>query len=111
MDMNTRWNFPTSYDAVIVGARVAGASTALLLSRMGLRVLVVDRARPGADTLSTHALMRGGVLQLHRWGILQDILEAGTPPIRSTSFHYNDETIPIPIKSRNGIDALVAPKR
>ena len=30
------------YDAVVVGARCAGAATALLLAREGLRVLVVD---------------------------------------------------------------------
>ena len=50
-------------------------------------VLVVDRSRYGADTLSTHALMRGGVLQLHRWGLLDRIVEAGTPPVRRTTLH------------------------
>ena len=49
------------YDALIVGARAAGAATALLLARAGARVLVVERDAPGTDTLSTHALMRGGV--------------------------------------------------
>ena len=53
------------YDAVVVGARAAGASTAMLLARRGLRVLAVERAGYGSDTLSTHALMRGGVEQLH----------------------------------------------
>ena len=57
------------YDAVVVGARAAGAATAMLLARAGLTILVVDRSRYGADTLSTHALMRGGVMQLHRWGL------------------------------------------
>ena len=47
------------YDVVIVGGRAAGASTALLLARAGLRVAVVERSRLGADTVSTHALMRG----------------------------------------------------
>ena len=58
----------TRYDTIVIGARCAGASTAMLLAREGLRVLLVDRAPPGTDTPSTHALMRGGVLQLHRWG-------------------------------------------
>ena len=31
------------YDVVVVGARVAGASTALLLARAGLKVAMVDR--------------------------------------------------------------------
>ena len=73
------------YDAVVVGARCAGAATAMLLAREGLRVLVVDRSRYGADTLSTHALMRGAVLQLHRWGVLEAVEAAGTPTVRTTS--------------------------
>jgi flavin-dependent dehydrogenase len=42
------------YDVIVVGARVAGASTALLLARRGLKVLAVDRATFPSDTLSTH---------------------------------------------------------
>src|SRR5215471_6268556 len=99
------------YDAVVVGARCAGAATALLLARRGLSVLVVDRDRRGADTLSTLALMRAGVLQLHRWNLLDQVRAAGAPPIRSTSFVYGDEEITIPIKPRDGVDALYAPRR
>ena len=54
------------YDVVVVGARPAGAATALVLARAGLRVLVVDRGNDGADTISAHALLRGAVLQLAR---------------------------------------------
>jgi len=99
------------YDVIIAGARCAGASTAMLLARQGLRVLVVDPTRRGSDTLSTHALMRGAVLQLHRWGVLDDIRAAGTPAIRTTTFHYGDEVIELPIKERDGVDALYAPRR
>ena len=70
------------YDAIVVGGRCAGAATALLLARGGMRVLVIEAARPDTDTLSTHALMRGGVLQLHRWGLLDAVVAAGTPAIR-----------------------------
>lgn len=99
------------YDVLVAGARCAGASTAMLLARSGLRVLVVDPARRGSDTLSTHALMRGAVLQLHRWGLLDAIRSSGTPAIRETTFHYGDEVIGIPIKERDGVDALYAPRR
>jgi len=58
------------YGAIIVGARVVGAATAMLMARSGMKVLVVDRQQCGSDTLSTHALMRGAVVQLSRWGIL-----------------------------------------
>ena len=74
--------------------------------RHGLRVLMVDRGRYGADTLSTHALMRGGVLQLARWGVLPRIQAAGTPPVRRATFLYSGEPISVPIKPRDGVDAL-----
>jgi flavin-dependent dehydrogenase len=101
----------TEYDAVIVGARVAGAATAMLLARRGLRVLAIDRSAYGSDTLSTHALMRGGVLQLRRWNLLPGLVAAGTPPIRTTWFHYGDEVVEVPIPARDGVDALYAPRR
>lgn len=78
----------------------------MLLARRGLRVLAVDRDRYGTDTLSTHALMRGGVLQLHRWGILEELRAAGTPTVRSTSFHYADDVVDVQIKPQDGIDGL-----
>jgi flavin-dependent dehydrogenase len=99
------------YDAVVVGARAAGAATAMLLARGGRRVLVVDRSRYGADTLSTHALMRGGVLQLHRWGLLDRIIDAGTPAIRQTTFRYANGDVTVAIKPSHGVDALYAPRR
>ncbi len=99
------------YDVVIAGARCAGASTAMLLARRGLRVLVVDPERRGSDTLSTHALMRGGVLQLRRWGLLDVIRSAETPALRKTTFHYGDEPVEVSIKARDGVDALYAPRR
>lgn len=100
-----------TFDAVIVGARCAGAATALLLARAGAKVLVVDKGAYATDTLSTHALMRGAVLQLHHWGVLPTIVAAGTPPVRSTTFSYADEDVTIAIEPRMGIDALYAPRR
>jgi flavin-dependent dehydrogenase len=101
----------TKFDAVIVGARCAGAATALLLARAGARVLVVDKGVYGSDTLSTHALMRGGVLQLHRWGVLPAIVAAGTPPVRATTFSYAEHDVTVAIEPRHGVNALYAPRR
>lgn len=101
----------SAYDVVIVGGRCAGAATALLLARAGLDVLLVEQGTRGADTLSTLALMRAGVLQLSRWGLLDAITAAGTPRIETTTFHYGDEAIEIKIKPRDGVDALYAPRR
>jgi flavin-dependent dehydrogenase len=101
----------SDYDVIVVGARCAGAATAMLLARGGCKVLLVDRARAGSDTLSTHGLMRGGVLQLQRWGLLERIEAAGTPPVRKVVFDYPDERVPITIKPSLGVDALYAPRR
>jgi 2-polyprenyl-6-methoxyphenol hydroxylase-like FAD-dependent oxidoreductase len=101
----------TKYDVLIVGARCAGAATAMLLARSGLRVLAVDHGSYATDTLSTHALMRGGVTQLHRWGLLPRIVAAGTPPIRRTAFHYGEAVTEIMLKPGQAIDALYAPRR
>ena len=98
-------------DVVIVGARCAGAATALLLARAGARVVVLDRGRYGTDTTSTHALMRGAVLQLHRWGVLPAIVEQGTPAVTATTFSYSHEDVTIAIEPKYGVDALYAPRR
>jgi 2-polyprenyl-6-methoxyphenol hydroxylase-like FAD-dependent oxidoreductase len=102
---------PSHHDVIVVGARAAGAATAMLLAGAGLDVLVLDRGRYGADTLSTHALLRGGVVQLHRWGLLDEIVATGTPPIRRTRFHYASDAVAVPLKPSHGIDALYAPRR
>jgi len=109
--MTTRSAASPEYDAIIVGARCAGAATAMLLARRGVRVLAIDRGNYGSDTVSTHALMRAGVLQLSRWGVLDGIKAAGTPVVRSTSFHYADNVVTVPIKPQNGADGLYAPRR
>jgi flavin-dependent dehydrogenase len=55
--------------------------------------------------------MRGGVLQLHHWGVLPRIEAAGTPRITTTSFHYGEEEVALAIKPRHGIQGLYAPRR
>ena len=104
-------NSKPHYDVVIAGARCAGAATALLLARAGARVLLVDRQARGSDTMSTHALMRTGVLQLDRWGLLTRLRSEGTPPIGVTTFHYGPEQVPVAIKPEHGVHDLYAPRR
>jgi flavin-dependent dehydrogenase len=102
----------SAYDVAVIGGRIAGASTALLLARAGVRVVLVDHGRRGSDTVSTHGLMRGGVLQLSRWGVLPDVVAAATPAIREVVFHYADgEDISVTIRPSEGVDALYAPRR
>ena len=72
-----------TYDAIVVGARCAGAPTAMLLARRGHRVLLLDRASFPSDTLSCHFLHQSGVACLARWGLLREVAGSGCPRIRS----------------------------
>lgn len=99
------------YDAIIVGARCAGAPTAMLLAQKGYRVLVVDRATFPSDTVSTHMIHAPGVAALGRWGLLDRVTASGCPPIHSYSFDFGPLTItgrPHPI---DGVATGYAPRR
>src|SRR4051794_8463466 len=99
------------YDVAVVGARAAGAATALLLARMGHDVLLLDAAFFPSDTISTHQLARPGVVQLDRWGLLPDVLAGGAPAIRDVTFSSGGETVQRTVKDSAGVDLLVAPRR
>jgi flavin-dependent dehydrogenase len=105
------------YDAIIVGARVAGSPTAMLLARKGYKVLVVDRASFPSETLSTHMITVGGSAQLRRWGLLDEVEAAGCPPVTNIVLdlcfddygHFTLTGFPPPIDG--GFAAIYAPKR
>ncbi|MER6983964.1 FAD-dependent monooxygenase, partial [Streptomyces carpinensis] len=78
------------YDAIVVGARCAGAPTALLLARAGYRVLLLDKAAYGSDTLSTHLVHQPGVAALARWGLLERVRASGCPPIERAVYEVAD---------------------
>jgi len=87
-----------SYDVIVVGARCAGAPTAMLLARQGHRVLLVDRATFPSDTVSTHLIHQPGIAALDRWGLLDQVVATGCPPIDSYFFDFG----PVQIEGRPG---------
>lgn len=99
------------YDVIVVGARAAGATTAMLLARKGLRVLVVDRAKFPSDTLSTHQVQVPGVARLHRWGLLDGVRKAGTPATRRVRFDAGHTVLDGHFPAYQGVDALYSPRR
>ena len=105
----------SDHDVVVVGSRAAGAATAMLLTRAGHDVLLLDRAQLPSDTTSTHSLVRGGVVQLSRWGLLDDVLDSGAPPVRSVLFQLHgegaDAPLRLPVKEKAGVDLMLAPRR
>ena len=99
------------YDVIIVGARVAGSATALLLARRGLKVLAVDRATFPSDTLSTHQVQVPAVARLARWGVLGPILAAGTPPTRHMRFQQGSTAFTGRAPEVGDVDFMVSPRR
>jgi 2-polyprenyl-6-methoxyphenol hydroxylase-like FAD-dependent oxidoreductase len=83
----------SAYDVIVIGARCAGSPTAMLVARRGHRVLVVDRATFPSDTISTHLVHPPGVAALRRWGLLDDVLATGCPPIDTYAFDFGPFTI------------------
>jgi len=82
-----------AFDVIVVGARCAGSPTAMLLSRKGYRVLVVDRATFPSDTISTHVVHPRAVAALARWGLLERLNATGCPPIHTYTFDFGPFTI------------------
>ncbi|HXX79191.1 MAG TPA: FAD-dependent monooxygenase, partial [Ktedonobacteraceae bacterium] len=99
------------YDAIIVGARVAGSSTALLLARKGYRVLLVDRATFPSDTLSTHQIQLPGSAALKRWGLLDKVI--ATNPGKADQVHFDMDGLVITgqYPALDGVTAVYSPRR
>ena len=86
--LRERGSEPREYDVIVVGARCAGSPTAMLLARRGHRVLLVDRATFPSDTVSTHLVHPPGVAALRRWGVLDEVLGTGCPPVHTYAFDF-----------------------
>ena len=70
------------YDVIVVGARVAGAPTAMLLARQGYRVLLVDKSLFPSDILSSTLLIwPPGIARLQHWGLLELLQATQCPPL------------------------------
>jgi menaquinone-9 beta-reductase len=68
-----------TYDAVVVGASLAGCTTAMLLARQGARVAVVEK-QPDPDAfkrMCSHYIQASAVPTLERLGLLEPIEAAG----------------------------------
>ncbi|MFN0070979.1 MAG: NAD(P)/FAD-dependent oxidoreductase [Chloroflexota bacterium] len=99
------------YDAIIVGARVAGSPTAMLLARQGHRVLLVERATFPSDVISGLYIRLPGMAQLQRWGLMDRVAALGAPSIDRFTFDVGPfalEGTPPPME---GVGASFMPRR
>jgi 2-polyprenyl-6-methoxyphenol hydroxylase-like FAD-dependent oxidoreductase len=87
------YDFPeglSMYDAIVIGARCAGAPVAMLLARKGYKVLLLDRSRFPSEIAHGHFIHRQGPKLLARWGLLHKIVESNCPPVLTQTTDYGD---------------------
>jgi 2-polyprenyl-6-methoxyphenol hydroxylase-like FAD-dependent oxidoreductase len=99
------------YDAIVVGARCAGAATAMLLARKGYDVLLTDRAVFPSDTVSTHVIHPPGLMALRRWGLLDDLAATGCPWLPEYTFDFGPLVITGTPTAADGTAGAYAPRR
>ncbi|MDL4817262.1 NAD(P)/FAD-dependent oxidoreductase [Actinomadura opuntiae] len=99
------------YDAIVVGARCAGASAALLLARQGRRVLLVDRMKFPSDTMSTLYIHPPGIALLARWGVLDAVAASGCPPLETVGYDVAGLRLTVPTPSTPYARVAYAPRR
>jgi flavin-dependent dehydrogenase len=101
------------YDAIVVGARCAGAPTALLLARQGYKVLLLDRGTfPSDMPFSNHFVHQTGSARLKRWGLLDALAATNCPPIRTNHFDYGAFSLTgAPPPAEGGVTEAYAPRR
>jgi flavin-dependent dehydrogenase len=99
------------YDVIIVGARCAGAPTAMLLARNGYRVLLLDQATFPSDVMQNHVVLYRGARYLHRWGLMERVLATNCPPIRRFLTNYGDFPLVGYPPADDGVPGDLAPRR
>jgi flavin-dependent dehydrogenase len=99
------------YDAIVVGARCAGATTAMLLARQGFDVLLVDRAGFPSDIPHGHFIHRHGPQRLKRWGLLDRVLDTNCPAVTSIAMDFGDFPLVGKDLSVDGAPVGLGPRR
>jgi flavin-dependent dehydrogenase len=99
------------YDVIVVGARCAGAPTAMLLARKGYKVLLLDRSTFPSDIPHGHFIHRHGPRRLRDWGLLDRVVATGCPPSTTITWDTGD----FPLVGRDlvldGVAAGYGPRR
>ena len=99
------------YDAILVGARCAGAALAMLLARRGLRVALLDRGSFPSDTLSTHFLWQRGAARLKAWGLLDQLHARGCQPIDELAVDFGPVVLTGSGPAVGGVAETYCPRR
>lgn len=100
------------YDVIVVGARCAGASTALLLARRGYRVVLIDKSTfPSELVMSTHLVWQPGVAKLFSWGLGDALVAADTPGLTRGHFDFGPVVLDAEFPAVGETRQAYAPRR
>src|SRR4051812_11441751 len=102
---------PHDFDAIVVGARIAGATTAMLLARHGHRVLLIDRSRFPSEIAAGHFVHRHGPQRLARWGLLDALRATGAPAITEQTSYFGDFPLTATNLALDGVPWAIGPRR
>src|SRR5262245_29759486 len=98
-----------TYDAIIVGARCAGSPLGMLLSRAGMKVLLLDKATFPSDSISTHYIHNSGTCRLRRWGLLDRVKSTGAPAITRVRYDFGAFALEGSPTPSAGVQESIAP--
>ena len=98
-------------DALIVGARCAGSTLALMLARSGLRVMVIDRDTFPSETVSTHLIFPNTLARLDQLGVLETLRGAHEIPLLGFRIVALGNDIAGDFTPVEGFDKAAAPRR
>lgn len=99
------------YDAIVVGARCAGATLATRLARAGWRVLLVDRDRFPSDTVSTHVMFPDTLRQLDELGVLDRLRSTHDIPLLRFSWRVLGHEVAGTFTTIGGYDRAACVRR
>ena len=99
------------YDAIIVGGRLAGAATAAQVARQGARVLLLERARFPAPTVSCPIIHNNSLACLARLDLLDAVAAIGAPRIHYLAQDFTDFAVLAPIPAVEGRDYAYSIRR
>jgi len=98
------------YDAIIVGARVAGSITGMLLGEYGYKVLLLDRAHFPSDTLSTHFFRSPALKAFQRAGVF-DQVQCVAPHMIESFTDIEGHSWSDVVEGEDGLDYLMCVRR
>jgi 2-polyprenyl-6-methoxyphenol hydroxylase-like FAD-dependent oxidoreductase len=68
----------------------------MLLARSGLQVRVIERAHELGDVVSGHMVKSAGVARLRAWGLYDEVVASGVPPLASVVLWLDGQPIAMP---------------